>query len=213
MHSYPSPRRIALAAFLALAAAAPGEAAAAGDVALFQSRVPSVAELAFLLWPKPPTQAEPRRRTRSLWARDNMDLTPAPGVLTAAAEAAPDSALEPAPEAESRGFAFLIGFAFDSTEILPESRPYLDRVGELLASGRAAGRQLKVVGHADAAGSDDYNQKLSEARAAAVRNYLMAWYGVPTEKLAAEGMGEREPRAGADPFDPVNRRVEFLAAN
>lgn len=200
-----SPRRIALAAFLALMAAAPA-GAEAGDVALFQSRVPSVAELAFLLWPRPAALPEAKRRTRSLWARDNLDL--APGVVPAAVEAGQTKAGE-----GPRGFAFLVQFAFDSTEILPQSRPFLDRVGELLASEQAEGRRLRVVGHADAAGPEAYNQKLSEARAAAVRSYLMAWYGVPPERLAAEGMGERQPRDGAGPLDPVNRRVEFLAAD
>jgi outer membrane protein OmpA-like peptidoglycan-associated protein len=204
MISSRKPRRLAFAALLALSAAGSGPAAAAGDVALFQSRVPSVAELAFLLWPQTP---KPQRRTRSLWARDNLDLAPAAGPVRAAFETEEGSG--PA----RGGFAFLIRFAFDSTEVLPESRPFLDRVGELLASDRAEGRKLRVVGHADASGPDDHNQKLSDARAAAVRDYLMVWYGVPGERLAAEGRGERELRADADPLDPVNRRVEFLAAD
>lgn len=207
MSSSPARRPIAVAALLLLAGALPGSAVAAGDVALFQSRLPSVAELAFLLWSKP-ARPEPARRTRSLWTRDNLDLGPqAAGVVQAASEAG-DAAPSETP---ARGFAFLIRFAFASTEILPESRPFLDRVGELLVSEEARSRRLRVVGHADATGPEAYNQKLSEARAAAVRGYLMAWYGVAPERLAAEGVGEREPRQGTDPYDPINRRVEFLA--
>jgi outer membrane protein OmpA-like peptidoglycan-associated protein len=205
MSSRPSRcRRLALAAaLLTLLGAAPGGEAAAGEVVLFQSRVPSKAELAFLLWP-PSAKPAPTRRTRSLWARDNLDLGPAHDVVPASIEEEAE---------EARGFAFMIRFAFASTEILPESRQFLDRVGELMASEQAAGRRLTIVGHADASGPDGYNQRLSEARAKAVRGYLMAWYGVPAEQLAAEGKGERAPRAGTDPFDPTNRRVEFLAAN
>jgi outer membrane protein OmpA-like peptidoglycan-associated protein len=187
-------RRLIVAGVLAMLAGA-GPAAAAGDVVLFEGRVPDAAELGRLLWPEP---APPVRRTRSWSSRDNLDLAP-----TAVAARASDEA--------PRGFAFVIRFKFDSAEILPESRPYLDRVGQLLSSEQAHDRGIDIVGHADASGPEAYNQKLSEARAAAVRAYLMAWYGIPGERLPVSGRGEQEPRAGTDPYDPTNRRVEFLA--
>jgi outer membrane protein OmpA-like peptidoglycan-associated protein len=179
--------------------------AAAGDVALFQERVPNLAELSHLLWPQPAQPAPEVRRTRSLkWGRDNLDLAPTQVAVETPAETAAEA---------PRGFAFLVRFAFDSTAILPESRPFLDRLGELLLSEQAQGRRVEIVGHADATGPERYNQKLSEARADAVRSYLVAWYGVPSERLAAVGRGEREPRNGTDPADPTNRRVEFLPAD
>ena len=184
-------------AMLWIGLAAP-EDAVAGDVALIQDRLPSVAELAGLLWPQQ-TQAAPEpRRTRSLkWNRDNLALTPKP---------------EPAVASdEPHGFSFLIEFAFDSTEILPESQPYLDLVGNLLTSDEAKGRSIDIVGHADARGPANYNQKLSQARAEAVRSYLSAWYGVPRDQLLVAGRGEAQPLPGTDPDDPANRRVEFLA--
>src|SRR4051794_8345152 len=92
------------------------EPATAGDVVMIQDRLPSVPELAALLWPEQAPPAPEPRRTRSLkWNHENLALAPAP-----------ESAM---PSGEPGGFAFVIQFAFDSTEILPESRPYLDRVG------------------------------------------------------------------------------------
>ncbi len=199
-----SPTRRLLAAVTLMAAWSLGTTppAAADDVALFQERVPSLAELSHLLWPQPSEPVPAARRTRSLqWGQDNLDLAPTQVAVETPAET---------PAEAPRGFAFLVRFAFDSTAILPESRPFLDRLGQLLLSEQAEGRRIEIVGHADATGPERYNQQLSEARAAAVRAYLVAWYGVPAERLAVMGRGERQPRAGTAPDDPTNRRVEFL---
>lgn len=189
-------RAIAVAVLAVSCGLGYAERAAAADVPLFQDRVPSVPELAGLLWPE--KASPPGGRTRSIWAKDNLDLGPTQ------AGAGAD---------EPRGFGLIIQFKFDSTEILPESRLFLDRVGQLMLSKQAENRSLNIIGHTDASGSEAYNQKLSEARADAVRGYLMAWYGLSRERLAVAGRGERQPRAGTDPLDPTNRRVEFLAAD
>jgi outer membrane protein OmpA-like peptidoglycan-associated protein len=192
-------RMIAAAALAVLGVGAVvARPATAGDVTMIQGRLPSVPELAALLWPDQ-TQPAPRRSRSLKWSQDNLALAPNP-----------DRA---APSSEPSGFAFLIQFAFDSTEILPESRPYLDLVGDLLMSDQAKGRSINVIGHADASGPANYNQKLSRARADAVRSYLMAWYGVPRERLEVAGRGEEQPLPGIDPNDPANRRVEFVAVH
>ena len=49
-----------------------------------------------------------------------------------------------------------------------------------------------MTGHTDRLGSDAYNQKLSERRAEAVRDYLVS-KGVPKDKIEAIGMGEKQP--------------------
>ena len=93
----------------------------------------------------------------------------------------------------------LIRFAYDSTEILPESRPYLDSVGAMLRLPQAHG-------------SEQYNQVLSERRAATVRTYLASEFDVAPDRLEAKGEGETDPLAGSDPYAAQNRRVEFHAA-
>ena len=71
--------------------------------------------------------------------------------------------------------------------------------------------EITIVGHTDAAGSDSYNQTLSERRAMAVRDELNM-LGVPSSRLQAVGRGEFEPRAdnGTEAGRQLNRRVEIL---
>src|SRR5215217_3847329 len=88
---------------------------------------------------------------------------------------------------------------------------YIDSVGAMLRLPEAQGRKLKIVGHTDARGSEPYNQALSERRAAAVRSYLKAEFGVAADQLEIMGEGETAPVAGSDPYDAENRRVEFHA--
>ena len=59
------------------------------------------------------------------------------------------------------------------------------------------GALRKVTGHADRLGSDKYNQKLSERRAAAVKTYL-ASQGVAADRVKTEGKGEAMPNPDAD---------------
>jgi OOP family OmpA-OmpF porin len=108
-------------------------------------------------------------------------------------------------------FGFLIQFGYDSTEILPDSRPYLDSVGAMLRLPEARGKKVVIVGHTDARGSEQYNQALSERRAAAVRSYLTREFDVSPSQIKIEGEGEHDPLSDSDPYDAQNRRVEFRA--
>ncbi len=102
-----------------------------------------------------------------------------------------------------------VSFAFDSAEIKPSFQPSLDKLAGLL--GKYAKTRVRVVGHTDSVGSDQYNQDLSERRAFAVSDYL-ANRGVDPRRLTAEGRGEREPRASnaTDAGRQLNRRVEIF---
>ena len=74
---------------------------------------------------------------------------------------------------------------------------------------------INVYGFTDSMGKDDYNQKLSEKRAAAVKSYL-AQKGVPSGRMFSMGMGEADPVASndTDMGRAKNRRVEFaITAN
>lgn len=109
-------------------------------------------------------------------------------------------------------------FDFDESRIKPEAAAALEKLA-LVIRGRAAGR-VRIVGHTDSKGSEDYNQRLSERRAAAVRDWLVEHASLPAELFTVEGMGERRPVApnthpdGSD--DPEgrarNRRVTALIA-
>ena len=178
-----------LAALAALAACLGGPTVAtAGEVEIFDRSVPAPADLARILWPE--GAAAGVSRTRGIRMKEPAGAAPA----------------------EAKAFAFLVRFGFDSAEVLPESRPYLDSVGGMLRLPEAAGKRVAIVGHTDASGPEGYNRGLSERRAAAVRNYLSAKFGIATERLEVAGMGEGAPLPGLDPAAPRNRRVEFHAA-
>lgn len=75
-------------------------------------------------------------------------------------------------------------------------------------------RNITIVGHTDSQGADDMNQRLSQSRADAVRNYLVK-QGVPSDRIKAEGMGETQPVAdnGTPEGRANNRRVEIILEN
>ena len=103
-------------------------------------------------------------------------------------------------------------FDFDHADLRPDAVAALD---ELIAKLKSAARvsRVGVVGHTCNIGPDAYNQKLSERRAAAVKDYLVA-HGVAADEIAATGEGERNPKYPNDTRESrrKNRRVdvEFL---
>ncbi|CAN5280048.1 hypothetical protein BH20GEM2_BH20GEM2_13650 [soil metagenome] len=104
------------------------------------------------------------------------------------------------------------GILFDtgSDRIQPESTPTLKQIGEMLKQHSAL--RLAIEGHTDAVGDDAANQALSEKRAAAVKQHLVANYGVDAARLEAKGMGESKPMASNDTAEgkQQNRRVELV---
>lgn len=118
--------------------------------------------------------------------------------------------LENALEKENRVEIFDIFFAFDSDEIRKESEPRLRDIAEVLK--RHPDWKLKVEGHTDNIAPDDYNLKLSQRRAAAVKNALVGRYGIAATHLTPEGLGESRPRSPNDTMTgrARNRRVELV---
>ncbi|SDZ98709.1 OmpA-OmpF porin, OOP family [Thiothrix caldifontis] len=102
-------------------------------------------------------------------------------------------------------------FDFDKATLKPAGQANLDQFLSGLAGAKVSG--ISVVGHTDSVGSDAYNQKLSEQRAAAVANYL-AGKGVPAAAIQASGKGESQPVAdnSTKAGRAANRRVEVEAS-
>ncbi len=99
-------------------------------------------------------------------------------------------------------------FDFDSAKLRPENREKLARIaGVLLAS---EGYRLFIDGHTDDIGTAEYNQKLSERRAKAVRDYLVK-AGIPPELIEVRGFGKTQPlvKAKTKEARAKNRRVEI----
>jgi OOP family OmpA-OmpF porin len=87
-------------------------------------------------------------------------------------------------------------FDFDKAEIKAQGRQILDGAAEKISANADLDLVL-VTGHTDKIGSDQYNQKLSERRANAVKAYLVT-KGVEDGRLKAVGKGESEPVAACD---------------
>ena len=101
-----------------------------------------------------------------------------------------------------------VTFEPNSATLTGQGRDTLDGVAATLKGQDDL--EVEIGGHTDAMGSDDYNQRLSQQRAEAVRAYLVG-KGIDAERLEAAGYGEKEPVASNDTDEGrrANRRVEF----
>jgi outer membrane protein OmpA-like peptidoglycan-associated protein len=98
-------------------------------------------------------------------------------------------------------------FPFDSSRVAVGKRSLLV-LSSCMKSGALAGRVLRLVGRADASGSDEYNDRLGLQRAEAVKLFLVKT-GIPSERLLTETRGKRD--AKSPPADS-DRRVDFEIA-
>ncbi|SFV06284.1 OmpA family protein [Pseudoduganella namucuonensis] len=133
---------------------------------------------------------------------------PEPRMAAAAQPPVPAAAPAPAPVAVSEKVTFAAQtlFDFDQARLKPEGMAALDR---LLAKMQGMNTEVVVtVGHADAIGSDEYNQALSLRRADAVKAH-MAGGGVEGTRIYTEGKGESQPEADNKSAEgrAKNRRV------
>ena len=101
-----------------------------------------------------------------------------------------------------------VHFDFDKWDIRPEDRAILDRKAAILGVNSAV--RVKISGHADERGSDEYNLALGNRRAAAVKTYL-ANKGIEGARLDVVSFGEEQPLATGHDEDAwaQNRRAEF----
>ena len=86
-------------------------------------------------------------------------------------------------------------FDFNKYTLKPGAREKLAKVSGILLA--YPGLKIQLEGHTDSIGTDEYNQKLSEQRADAVRDYLVP-QGVPADTVTAIGFGKAEPVASND---------------
>ncbi|MFM2049094.1 MAG: hypothetical protein RI955_1642 [Bacteroidota bacterium] len=108
-----------------------------------------------------------------------------------------------------------IFYDFDKATLRPESAPALDTLLGFLHENPTI--KIQINSHTDNKGSDEYNMKLSQARAQSVVDFLTS-HGISSERLAAKGYGETDPLVpnsnpnGSDNPEnrQLNRRTEFM---
>jgi outer membrane protein OmpA-like peptidoglycan-associated protein len=113
-----------------------------------------------------------------------------------------------------------IFFGFNSADLQPEARQKVDILSTILNHPRAVQRKIVIEGHADAIGAQEYNRKLSQNRAEAVAQEMIA-NQIQSDRLRSEGFGETRPIApntnpdGSDNPEgrAQNRRVEIIIEN
>jgi OOP family OmpA-OmpF porin len=127
-----------------------------------------------------------------------------------AAPATPAPAAKPAPASVKQAIVIQADalFDFDKSVVRKDGKA---RIDEALAKLKGVDVEMVIAtGHTDSVGKDAYNQKLSERRAAAVKDYLVS-KGIPASKITTIGKGESQPVATNKTKEgrQKNRRVDI----
>jgi len=117
-----------------------------------------------------------------------------------------DTEPEPAPEVVR--VELDVKFDFDKSRVREESYGDIKNLADFMQQYPQT--STTVEGHTDSVGTDQYNQRLSERRAEAVRDVLVNQYGVEGGRVNSVGYGESRPVAdnATDAGRQINRRVE-----
>ena len=138
-------------------------------------------------------------------ATQSSQPTQPPADSPAASPAA--SRVAPAPSVN-----LTVQFATNSADLTPAATRTLDELGRALSSPALAAYRFRIEGHTDTTGSADMNRALSERRAAAVLDYLVAKFSVERTRIETVGMGQDGLLVQTPPqtSEPRNRRVQVV---
>lgn len=106
-------------------------------------------------------------------------------------------------------FDLHVPFAYNSARLTPDAILTLRRLGGALKDPKLAKYRFRLAGYTDARGSAAYNLKLSERRAASVRNYLIYQYDIDANRLVSIGFGKNGLADPTHPDAAINRRVQI----
>lgn len=141
--------------------------------------------------------------------RYSFGAPPAP-VRAAQPAAAPAPAPAPAPSASPLVRSFLVFFDFNRSDITEDARKVINQAADNAKKAGSTTR-INLTGHADRSGSAQYNLRLSQRRADAVKAELVK-LGIPAGDISTVAKGEGDPLVPtADGVrEPRNRRVEIV---
>jgi outer membrane protein OmpA-like peptidoglycan-associated protein len=103
-----------------------------------------------------------------------------------------------------------INFEYNSANITGQAQSTVSELGKALADPQLRGSVFLVGGHTDAKGGEEYNQKLSERRAEAIKKFLTDKYGIQAENLVTVGYGKTQLKNADNPTADENRRVQVV---
>jgi len=140
----------------------------------------------------------------------DKDLIPKEVCEPMVAKAAPAAAPAAKPSGDKITVAADALFDFNKATLRPAGKAKLDEV--VAKAGAIKLEVIIAVGHTDRIGSDAYNQKLSERRAAAVKQYLVS-KGIDANRVYTEGKGKKNPVTKPDQCPgkaPTKKVIECL---
>ena len=103
-------------------------------------------------------------------------------------------------------------FAFDSSLVRDVDYPVLRKLVACFASGPLAKREMRLVGHADPRGDDEYNLVLGGSRADGIKRFLIQG-GLSQAQVATSSRGEMDSKGVDEASWSKDRRVDILLAN
>ena len=136
---------------------------------------------------------------------------PAPRIAEPTPPAAPEPEPPPAAPPPPPVFtaSFEISFDFGSARLSRDSARLLKRISGVLGGPEAAHSRFRIVGHTDGVGSAADNLRLSQQRAAAVRDFLVKQSGMDAGRFEVLGRGATELLNKTNPAAAENRRVDI----
>ena len=103
-----------------------------------------------------------------------------------------------------------VNFDFDSARIRPDSFRAVGLMADSLYHPYLQGYRFLIVGHTDAKGGREYNLRLSQRRADAIREALVNPFGINPARIEAVGLGEEQLLNRSNPEAAENRRVQLI---
>lgn len=103
-------------------------------------------------------------------------------------------------------------FAFDSSAVTSADYPTLNKLVQCFQSGPLSGRQMRLVGHADPRGNEEYNLVLGGSRADGVKSFLRE-RGLGVAQVASTSRGEMDAKGTDEASWAQDRRVDVLLAD
>lgn len=100
-------------------------------------------------------------------------------------------------------------FAGMGTELTPQAQAILDDLGQAITSAGINARRYVVAGHSVVANEVRADQELATQRAQVVRDYLMAKFDIPAERLSPVGFGSHNLKHADTPGKDENNRIEI----
>src|SRR5215831_1203206 len=103
-----------------------------------------------------------------------------------------------------------VQFDFNSARIRPDSFRAVGLMADALNHPYLQGYRFLIIGHTDAKGTREYNLKLSQERADAIRAALINPFGISPSRIEAVGLGEEQLLNRRNPEAAENRRVQLI---